>query len=92
METVTFTCTVPGDSMRWEPSDVSSRIAVLAPGELNMPDMPVPGYTVTLTAFNETSLTSTLTRRAGNGITVTCVDPQPTLTTIGSSTIQLAGR
>ena len=78
--------------MRWEPSDVSSRIAVLAPGELNMPDMSIPGYTVTLTAFNETSLTSILTRRAENGITVTCVDPQPTLTTIGSSTIQLAGR
>ena len=92
METVTFTCTVPGDSMRWEPSDASSRIAILAPGELNMPDTNVPGYTVTLTAFNETSLTSTLTRRAENGITVTCVDPQPTLTIIGSSTIQLAGR
>ena len=29
METVTFTCTAPGDSLRWEPSDVS-RITIRA--------------------------------------------------------------
>ncbi len=53
--------------------------------------MPQPGYNATLIAFNDTTLTSTLSRTAENGITVSCVDPLPTLTTIGSSTIRLVG-
>ena len=89
METVTFTCTAPGDSLRWSPSDVTS-ITILSSLGLNVPLMQ-SGYTVTLIAFNDTTLTSTLSRTAENGITVSCVDPLPTLTTIGSSTIQLVG-
>ncbi len=90
METVTFTCTAPGDSLRWEPSNVS-RITIRSTSGLNVPLMPQPGYTVTLIAFNDTTLTSTLSRTAENGITVSCVDPLPTLTTIGSSMIHLVG-
>ncbi|XP_064402602.1 uncharacterized protein LOC135348343 isoform X2 [Halichondria panicea] len=86
-ELVTFTCTAPGNSLRWEPSDVS-RITVRSTSNISMLLMH-SGYTVTLIAFNDTTLTSTLSRTAENGITVSCVDPQPTLTTIGSSMIQL---
>ncbi len=89
METVTFTCTAPGYSLRWVPSDVS-RITVRSTSDLNAPHM-LSGYTVTLTAFNDTTLTSTLSRTAENRITVYCVDPLPTLTTIGSSMIRLVG-
>ena len=86
--TVTFTCTSPVNILLWELSDVESITVDTRFTPLNMPEMPQPGYTVTLTAFNETSLTSTLTRRAENGITVTCVDPSSV--EIGSETIQLA--
>ena len=89
METVTFTCTAAGDALRWEPSDVTS-ITILSAADINVPIV-VSGYTVTLIAANDTTLTSTLSRTAENGITVSCVDPLPTLTTIGSSTIQLVG-
>ncbi len=89
METVTFTCTVPGDSLRWEPSN-SRTIAIRSTSGLNVP-IAVSGYTVTLTAFDNTTLTSTLSRTAENGITVSCVDPVPVLTTIGSSTLVLVG-
>ncbi len=94
METVTFTCTAPGNSLRWKPSDVSRITIRPTTSGLNVPLMPQPGYTVTLIAFNDTTLTSTLSRTAENGITVSCVgfvDPQFTQTTIGSSTIQLVG-
>ena len=88
METVTFTCTAPGNLLRWEPSDVS-RITIRSTSGLNVPLMPQPGYTVTLIAFDDTTLTSTLSRTAENGITVSCVGTVSTLTTIGSSTIHL---
>ena len=90
METVTFTCTVTGSSVRWEPSDVT-RITLRNNADLNVPSMPEPGYTVTLTAFNDTSLTSTLSRTAEDGITVSCLATTPTITTIGSTTIDLVG-
>ncbi len=89
METVTFTCTVPGDEVRWEPSDVT-RITVRNTHDLNVPDT-LAGYTSTLTAFTDTTTTSTLSRVAVEGITVSCVAVSPTLTTIGSTTIRLAG-
>ena len=89
METVTFTCTVSGDSLRWELSDVTS-ITIRSTSVLNVPLMQ-SGYTVTLIAINGTALTSTLSRTAEKGITVSCVDTLPTLTTIGSSMIQLVG-
>ena len=89
METVTFTCTAPGDSLRWVPSDVS-RITVRSTTDINMMLIQT-GYTVTLIAFNDTTLTSTLSRTAENGITVSCVGFVPTLTTIGSSMIRLVG-
>ncbi len=89
METVTFTCTAAGDSLRWVPSDVSL-ITIRSTSGLNVPNV-VSGYTVTLVAFNDTTLTSTLSRTAENGITVSCVGFVPTLTTIGSSTIRLVG-
>ncbi len=87
METVTFTCTVVGDSLRWVLSDVTD-IDILSTLDLNVPLMR-SGYTVTLIAANNTTLTATLSRTAENGITVSCVDP-PTIT-IGSSMIQLVG-
>ncbi len=89
METVTFTCTAPGDSLRWVPSDIS-RITVRSTSDLSVPNVE-SGYTVTLIAANDTTLTSTLSRIAENGITVSCVDPLPTPTTIGSSMIRLVG-
>ncbi len=82
METVTFTCTAPGDFVRWEPSDVSP-ITILSTSDLNVPHMR-SGYTVTLIAANDTTLTSTLSRTAENGITVSCLG-------IGSSAIRLVG-
>ncbi len=91
METVIFTCTAPGDSLRWVPSDVSAPITILSTADLNVPQETQPGYTLTLIAFSSTTLTSTLSRIAENGITVSCVGFDPTLNTIGSATIQLVG-
>ena len=89
METVTFTCTVVGDSLRWVLSDVTD-IDILSTLDLNVPLMR-SGYTVTLIAANDTILTSNLSRTAKNGITVSCVGFVPTLNTIGSSTINFVG-
>ncbi len=89
METVTFTCTAPGDILRWEPSDTSILFTVRST-DTNEPQEQF-GYTVTLNAVNNTTLTSTLSRIAENGITVSCVGVVLTLTTIGSSTIRLVG-
>ncbi len=89
METVTFTCTALGDSLRWALSDVSAPITVRTTIELNVPLMR-SGYTVKLTAFDNTTLTSDLSRIAENGTTVTCVRLMPA-TTVGSSTIRLVG-
>ena len=96
METVTFTCTAPGDSLKWEPSDVSRITIRPTTSGVNVPLMPQPGYTVTLIAFNDTTLTSTLSRTAENELNVSCVgggfvDSLLTQTTIGSSTIRLVG-
>ncbi len=88
METVTVTCTAPGNFLRWELSDVSIIFTVRE--DTNEPQEQF-GYTATLIAFNDTSLTSTLSRTAENGITVSCVGFVPTLTTIGSSMIRLVG-
>ncbi len=91
METVTFTCTAPGEFLRWEPSDSTRIIILSSPSYLNVPRV-VSGYTVTLIAIDNTTLTSTLSRTAENGITVSCVELSiPTLTTIGSSIIRLVG-
>ena len=90
METVVFTCTAPGDFLRWEPSDATRTITVRSTSGLNVANV-VSGYTVTLIGFNDTTLTSTLSITAENGITVTCVGIVLTLNTIGSSTIQLVG-
>ena len=88
METVTFTCTTPGRSLRWELSDTAP-ITVRTTIDLNVPLMR-SGYTVKLTAFDNTTLTSDLSRIAENGTTVTCVRLMPA-TTVGSSTIRLVG-
>ncbi len=90
METVTFTCTVPLGDLRWDQSDATNTITVRSTSGINVPIV-VSGYTVTLIAFDNTTLTSTLSRTAKNGITVYCVGVMPTLTTIGSSTIRLVG-
>ncbi len=89
-EIVTFTCTVVGKSLRWELSDVN-RITVRTSTSLNVPTMPRPGYTVTLTEFSDTIMTTMLSRTAEEGITVSCEDPLPTLTIVGSTTISLVG-
>ncbi len=89
METVTFTCTAPGDSLRWEAPGIQT-ITIRSTSGLNIPVMQ-SGYTVTLTAFNDSTLTSTLSRTVENGITVSCEYALPVLTTVGSSTIILAG-
>ena len=80
METVTFICTAPGDSLRWVLSDATPITILSSPSGLNVPHA-VSGYTVTLIAFNDTTLTSTLSRAADNGITVPCLATVPTLTT-----------
>ncbi len=90
MERVTFTCTAPVALLRWLLSDVESPLDVDSEfTPLNTSLMPAPGYTVTLTAFNDTSLTSTISRVAENGVMVTCLDPPNDV--IGSASIQLAG-
>ncbi len=89
METITFTCTVTGEFLRWELSDVS-QIAIRNTSDLNVPIMN-RNYIVTQTAFTDTTITSTLSRKAEDGINVSCVDLLPTLTTIGSTTIDLVG-
>ena len=91
METVTFTCTVTGNSVRWELSDVDRITVRNASYNFNEPGIPRPGYTVTLTAFTDTTITSTLSRTAEDGITVSCIAITPTITTIGSTTIDLVG-
>ena len=90
-ETITFTCTVPGESVRWEPSDVTRITFRNTADIINVPLMPQPGYTVTLIAFTDTTITSTLSRTAEDGITVECIATTPTITTIGSTTIDLVG-
>ncbi len=87
METVTFTCTAAGDALRWMSSD--DTINILSTSDLDVPFVQ-SGYNVTLIAFNDTTLTSTLSRTAENGSTVSCVGFMP-ISTIGSSTIQLVG-
>ncbi len=90
METVTFTCTAAGNLLRWKLSDSTSfTIEITSTSDLNVPNF-VSGYTVTLIAANDTTLTSTLSRTAENGITVSCVGFMP-VSTIGSSTIRLVG-
>ncbi len=76
--------------MNWEASDVD-RITIRNTAVLNEPLTPQPGYTVTLTAFTDTTMTSTLSRTAEDGVTVSCEDPLPILTTIGSTIIRLVG-
>ncbi len=88
METVTFTCTAAGNLLRWKLSD--STITILSTADLNVPIDVVSGYTVTLIAVDNTTLTSTLSRTAENGITVSCVGFMP-VSTIGSSMIRLVG-
>ncbi len=93
MEMVTFTCTAPGTNLRWSISDVFLDIDIdPAFTPFNMPLMTdtVPPYTFTLIAFDNISLTSTLSRIAENGITVICLNPR-TSNNFGSETIQLAG-
>ncbi len=63
-----FTCTAPGTNLRWSLSDAPNIDVDSEFTPLNMPEIPVPGYTVTLTAINDTSLTSTLSRVAENGV------------------------
>ncbi len=91
LETVIFTCTVTGSSMRWDPSDIGHITVRADTANLNVSTLPVPGYTVTLTAFTDTTITSTLSRTAEDGISVECAD-LPTGNTIGSTTISLAGK
>ena len=92
METVIFTCTVNGSNVRWELSDVDRITVRTTVNNLNEPTMPQPGYTVTLTAFTDTTITSTLSRTAEDGITVSCDNPSLlTLTPVGSTTINLVG-
>ncbi len=86
METVTFTCTAIGNVLLWDLP--GNRITVLATSD---PLVMGPDYTVTLIAFNNTTLTSTLSITAENGITVSCSEIVSTHITIGSSTIRLAG-
>ncbi len=90
METVTFTCTAPGDLLRWEPSDTSITFTVRNTDTINEPQE-LFGYAATLITFNDTALTSTLTKIAGDGITVVCTGIEPSLTTIGSSMIRSVG-
>ena len=91
METVTFTCTVNGDSLRWDASNISRIIVRTSIYNLNEPVMPRPGYTVALTVVTDTTITSTLSRIAEDGINVSCIASTPNIATIGSTTIDLVG-
>ncbi len=90
MERVTFTCTAPGAIIGWSISDVTSNIVVDSDIDgLNMARI-LQDYTVTLTAVNDSSITSTISRIAENRVTVTC-EVATTNVIIGSATIQLTG-
>ena len=93
-ETVTFTCTVTANRMRWEILNVT-QITLLNTAGLNEPMMPQPGYTVTLTAVNDTILTTILSvsrlAEDSRSITVSCIDLLPTRTIIGSTNVSLTG-
>ena len=98
---VRFHCTVPGNSLRWFPSDRDCSIkyvegargsgfgteTVVEEGQVDQST----GYSWTWKVFND-SVVSTLHRRADllNGITVSCVDQHHVV--IGSSTVQLASK
>ncbi len=91
METVTFTCTAPGDILLWDPSDVSRITVSKITHNLNEPVISREVYTVTLTEFDNNTLTSTLSRVAVDGITVLCAHVTTTLVTIGTTTINVVG-
>ena len=76
--------------MRWSPSDVSV-VTVSTSEAINVSTGVRDHYTVTLTAFTDTTITSTLSRTAEDGITVSCVDPTPNVTAVGSTMIRLVG-
>ena len=79
-ESITFTCTVPGVEVFWEPPGVS-RITITPSSTESV----IEGlYTATLLSSNATSITSTLLTTARDGVTVECL-------TVGSVTIQVAG-
>ncbi len=92
MENVTFTCTGSGNTLGWNlPDGFKIEIVARDGGELNMPDT-FGDYIVAVTAFNGTSVTSTLTTAAVNGITVTCLEGSPPSVNVGTGTIILAGK
>ncbi len=91
METVTFTCTVNGSSLIWDASDVSRISVSTSIYNLNEPVVARPGYTVTLTAFDNATVTFTVSRTAVDGITFSCSSLTTTLTVIGSTTINVVG-
>ncbi len=76
--------------MNWDTSD-QTRITIRNTADLNEPLMPQLGYTVTLTALTDTTMTSTLSRIAEDGITVSCIAITPIVATVGSTTINVAG-
>ncbi len=90
METVTFTCTAPGSTIIWVLSDVSDITVTTTSVAVNVSEI-VRGYIVTLTAVTNTSLTSTLSRVAEDGIIVSCIATMPIVDTIGSTTVTLVG-
>ena len=78
-ELVTFTCTVTGVELVWDPSDESPiLISTVRPSSTR------GLYAAMLTSNTTTELTSTLSTTARDGVTVECQ-------TVDSVTIQVAG-
>ncbi len=91
IETVTFTCTVPGDTLVWEVSD-ANRVVVTTSDYILIESVLLRSvYTMTLTAFDNATATFTVSRAAVNGITFSCMSLTTTLTVIGSTTINVVG-
>ena len=79
-ELVTFTCTVPGVEVFWDPGG-ENRISI---NILSTTSITEGLFTATLLSSNATSITSTLLTTARDDVTVECL-------TVGSVTIQVAG-
>ncbi len=91
MENVTFTCTALGSEIEWSlPNGILVTLNGVAE-DINKEFVEFNVYIIVVTGLNATAITSTLTTVAENGVTLSCrgVDP---LETVGSSTIQLAGK
>ena len=91
MENVTFTCTALGTEVEWSLPNGINVILTGVAENINKEFVEFDVYILAVTGFNATAITSTLTTVAENGVTLSCTGQNP-VETVGSSTIQLAGK